>query len=61
MSIQKTKKWKILWLCLFVLFCLVLAAVGGFVAYHYVLNMSLENVYEQARVEIPIPSAPPPG
>ena len=55
---RKTKAYKILWLCLFILFCLVLAACFGFAAYHYILNASLDNVYEQARVEIPIPSAP---
>ncbi len=58
MSSLKSKKWKVLWLVLFILFCLVLAACFGFAAYHYVLNKSLDNVYEQARVEIPIPSAP---
>ena len=52
-------KWpKVLWLCLFILFCLVLAACFGFAAYHYILNASLDDIYEQARVEIPIPSAP---
>lgn len=54
----KAKWYKVLWLCLFILFCLVLAACFGFAAYHYILNASLDNVYEQARVEIPIPSAP---
>ena len=55
---RKTKAYKVLWLCLFILFCLVLAACFGFAAYHYILNASLDDVYEQARVEIPIPSAP---
>ena len=57
---KKTKAYKILWLCLFILFCLVLAACFGFAAYHYILNASLDDVYEQARVEvqIPVPSAP---
>ncbi len=55
---RKTKAYKVLWLCLFILFCLVLAACFGFAAYHYILNASLDNVYDQARVEIPIPSAP---
>ena len=55
---MKAKKWKILWLCLFVLFCLVLAACFSFAAYHYILNASLDNVYEQARVEIPVPDVP---
>lgn len=55
---RRTKAYKVLWLCLFILFCLVLAACFGFAAYHYILNASLDDVYEQARVEIPIPSAP---
>lgn len=57
---RKTKAYKILWLCLFILFCLVLAACFGFAAYHYILNASLDDVYDQARVEIqvPVPSAP---
>lgn len=54
----KAKTRKILWLCLFILFCIVLAACFGFAAYHYILNASLDDVYDQARVEIPIPSAP---
>lgn len=58
MSTRKTRKWKILWLCLFIFFCLVLAAVCGFAAYHFVLNASLENVYDQARVEMPVSDAP---
>ncbi|MBO5281500.1 MAG: class B sortase [Clostridia bacterium] len=58
MMFRKTKAYKVLWLCLFILFCLVLAACFGFAAYHYILNASLDDVYEQARVEIPIPSAP---
>ncbi len=48
------KRKKIIWLCLFILFCLILAVCFGFAAYHYILNKSLDNVYEQARVEIPI-------
>lgn len=58
--IKKTKAYKIVWLCLFILFCLVLAACFGFAAYHYILNASLGDVYDQARVEIqvPVPSAP---
>ena len=57
---RKTKAYKILWLCLFILFCLVLAACFGFAAYHYILNASLDDVYDQARVEVqmPLPSAP---
>ncbi|MBQ4327011.1 MAG: class B sortase [Clostridia bacterium] len=58
MMFRRTKAYKVLWLCLFILFCLVLAACFGFAAYHYILNASLDDVYEQARVEIPIPSAP---
>lgn len=58
MSTRNAKKRKIVWLCIFILFCLILAAVCGFVAYHYVLNASLENVYDQARVEVYVPSAP---
>ncbi len=54
----KAKWYKVLWLCLFILFCLVLAACFGFAAYHYILNASLDDVYEQARVEIPVPGAP---
>lgn len=58
MMSTKAKRLKVLWLCLFILFCLVLAACFGFAAYHYILNASLDDVYDRARVEIPVPSAP---